>query len=112
MSIREIKTEQEYRDLIKESFDRPIFLLKHSTICPISADAKQRFDQFIENNDQVLAYLVWVIESRPLSRWIARDCQVTHQSPQAILFRNGLAIWNRSHGKVNQTELENSLANI
>lgn len=112
MSIREIKTEQEYRDLIKESFDRPIFILKHSTTCPISADAKQRFDQFIESNDQILAYLVLVIESRPLSQLIAGDCQVTHQSPQVILFRNGLAIWNRSHGKINQPELEDSLVNI
>jgi bacillithiol system protein YtxJ len=46
-----------------------------------------------------------VIADRPVARGLASTCGVPHQSPQAILFRDGQAIWDASHGGVTADEL-------
>lgn len=112
MVTREIKTESDYRALVEDSFDQPVFLLKHSTTCGISKEAKKRFDDFCEKNDQVITGIILVIESRELSNLIADDSHIEHQSPQVILFRKGRAIWSRTHLEITQTDMDRALINI
>jgi bacillithiol system protein YtxJ len=42
-------------------------------------------------------YLVDVVNSRPLSRYIAERVGVVHASPQAIILRAGVPAWHGSH---------------
>lgn len=74
-------------------------LFKHSTRCPISASAKSRFDAFMAEESQAAlpAAFVFVVEDREVSNAVAARLGVTHQSPQAILLRDGKAVWNTSH---------------
>jgi bacillithiol system protein YtxJ len=45
----------------------------------------------------VPVYLIDVVHSRPLSRYIADRVGVVHASPQAIILRSGVPAWHGSH---------------
>ena len=75
-------------EVISESKDNDIFILKHSNTCPISAAAKQEVDKFVEDHD---VYLVVVQDQRGVSDELAEKLSVKHESPQFILVRGGVA---------------------
>jgi len=54
--------------------------------------------------------MVDVIRDQPLSREIASDLQVRHESPQVILVKAGVAQWHASHYDVTREELEEQLS--
>ena len=103
----EITTNEEWQGVLKQSMEKPILLFKHSTTCPISAAAHDEFTKFSTDVD---AYLVKVIESRPVSNEIAKDLDTQHQSPQAFVVSNGKAAWNASHWNITEKSLAEALA--
>jgi bacillithiol system protein YtxJ len=72
-------------------------LYKHSPICPTSSIAYQEIRSLRRLQEDVPVYLVDVIQSRPLSRYIADMLGVVHASPQAIILRSGVPAWHGSH---------------
>jgi bacillithiol system protein YtxJ len=54
--------------------------------------------------------IVRVIEERPVSLALAQQVGVTHQSPQALLIKNGKAIWNDSHYSITADALKAAVA--
>ena len=72
-------------------------LYKHSPICPTSSIAYQEIRSLHRLQEDVPVYLVDVIQSRPLSRYIADMLGVVHASPQAIILRSGVPAWHGSH---------------
>jgi bacillithiol system protein YtxJ len=81
------------------------FVFKHSTRCPTSARARVEVDRFAHDHPDVPVHRVLVVEHRPISLAVADRLGVPHQSPQAILVRDGRAVWNASHGGVNAAAL-------
>ena len=71
-------------------------LYKHSPICATSRVAQDEIAELRRQRD-VPIYVVDVVRQRPLSRVLADRTGVTHQSPQAIVLRGGVAAWHRSH---------------
>lgn len=86
--------------------DKPFFIFKHSTQCPISAAAHDAFELFIKLNPEVPHVAVKVIEQRELSNKIADVFGVQHQSPQAILLNGSNVLWHDSHRKLTKEEFE------
>ena len=84
---------------------RRILLFKHSPICPVSAAARDEYDAFRQDLPDVPSMFVDVIADRPTARAIADACGVRHQSPQAILFEEGRAVWHASHGAITRAAL-------
>lgn len=78
--------------LLARSNDAPVILFKHSSTCPISSAAYQQMSQ-VETD----VSLVVVQRSRDVSNEIEARTGIQHQSPQAIILRNGQAVWNASH---------------
>jgi monothiol bacilliredoxin len=70
---------------------------KHSPICPTSGIAYQEIRSLNRLQSDVPVYLIDVIHSRPLSRYIAERVGVVHQSPQVIILRAGVPAWHGSH---------------
>jgi bacillithiol system protein YtxJ len=70
---------------------------KHSPICPTSGLAYEEMRTLRHLQQDVPVYLVDVIQSRPLSRYIAERVGVVHASPQAIILRAGVPAWHGSH---------------
>lgn len=102
MKWNEITTIEEWNEILAKSADRGQLLLKHSTTCPVSANALKEFEQYLEKNPNadVDYTLVKVIESRPVSNQIAEDLSVKHESPQIILVKNKEKYWTASHWAV------------
>lgn len=71
-------------------------LYKHSPICATSGFAYQEMLAF-RRASSVPVYLVDVVKHRPLSRALAERLGVTHASPQAIIMKDGVPAWHRSH---------------
>src|SRR5215213_8793307 len=81
--------------LLARSHEEPVIVFKHSTTCPISAAAYTEMSRV--SND---VSMIIVQRARDLSREIEALTGVRHESPQAIILRNGEAVWNASHWSI------------
>lgn len=82
-----------------------VMLFKHSPICPVSAAAHTEWQAFTAAHPDVPTLFVDVVGDKPVARGIADRCGVTHASPQAILFKGGAPVWDRSHHKITEDSL-------
>jgi bacillithiol system protein YtxJ len=85
---------------------------KHSPICPTSTMAYEEMRSLRRLQGDVPVYLVDVIHSRPLSRYIAERVGVVHQSPQAIILRAGVPAWHGSHFDLRADEMARTLESL
>lgn len=83
---------------------------KHSTRCPISAAAYNEVQKFAVANPDAPVYLIDVITSRAVSRYVAERTGIQHHSPQAILVEDGEVRWHASHFDITSAELERQAA--
>jgi bacillithiol system protein YtxJ len=93
-------------ELFALSHSQPVVLFKHSTTCPISAAAYQQMSRH-----EGPVSLVVVQEARDISRRIETLTNVRHESPQAIILRNGQAVWSASHWNITADAVKNALGN-
>ncbi len=77
-----------------------VLIYKHSPLCGISFRAREEVERYVSGMDAVPVYIVDVIRQRPLSRYIAEQLQIRHESPQAILLHLGMPVWHDSHSRV------------
>ena len=105
--LSRISTPAELDDLLKLSSSRPVWLFKHSLICPISAGAWQEFEKFAaKHSDRALIGVIEIQRARELSREVAKRTGVRHESPQALLIRDGLPVWHASHWEITEQALD------
>lgn len=109
--IKPLQSEEDYRQLLRDSATAPVLLLKHSTACPVSAGARRAYVQFTEEEPAAGCWEVLVIEQRPLSRQIAEETGVHHQSPQVILFIDGKPVWSVTHRNITVDALRAAYSN-
>jgi bacillithiol system protein YtxJ len=83
-------------ELVARSHDTPVVLFKHSTTCPISARAHHQMEKLPADVAAQIS-LVVVQRAGELSRRVAEQTGIRHESPQAIILRNGQAVWSASH---------------
>ncbi|GAC41537.1 bacillithiol system redox-active protein YtxJ [Paenibacillus popilliae] len=102
MEWKEITTVDEWAELLEQSSKRGVVLLKHSTTCPVSTNALNEYEQYLQGNpNRDIDYvLVKVIESRPVSNQIAEGLDVKHESPQIIYVKDKQKYWTASHWAV------------
>ncbi|MEM7480940.1 MAG: bacillithiol system redox-active protein YtxJ [Acidobacteriota bacterium] len=106
--IRTLTAAEQLDEAFAASSQRPVWLFKHSLTCPISSRAWHRYQRFVEDrpaDDETLYTAVMIQQARPLSNDIAERTGVRHESPQAILLRDGRAVWNASHGAITEGSL-------
>jgi len=102
-------TKEDYRELLRSSGQSPVFLLKHSITCGISAMAREDFQGFDEEAGGCECWELTVQSSRDLSNLVARETGIRHESPQVILFRDGTPVWHASHGQIRLENLREAL---
>ncbi|MCA1032376.1 bacillithiol system redox-active protein YtxJ [Bacillus timonensis] len=103
MLNRKISEIDEFKEVVEAK--GKFLLIKHSLTCPISHAAFEEFEKFVEDNQAVDTYYLYVQEARPLSNYIAETYHVKHESPQAILFDKGDVTWHASHWKITYDSL-------
>lgn len=102
MEWKEITTLEQWKEVLERSSERGQVILKHSTACPVSANALKEYEEYLSGtpNRDLDYVLVKVIESRPVSNQIAEDLGVKHESPQIIYVTGKQKYWAASHWAV------------
>ena len=96
---------------ITESQDRPVLLFKHSRTCGISCEALDELHSHLERGSTNAAYKVIVVQShRGVSDGVSQRLGIRHETPQAILLRDGAAVWNASHFRITAEEIARVLS--
>lgn len=91
-------------ELFARSHEGPVLLFKHSNSCPISARAYQQMQGV-----KTPVSIVVVQQSRDLSREVEQRTGVRHETPQALVLRNGRAVWNASHFDITADGVEQAM---
>jgi bacillithiol system protein YtxJ len=81
------------------SLVKPVLLFKHSTTCSISRTALDRLERAWTpaDDDAHTAYYLDLLKFRSVSNAIAERYGVTHESPQALIIRNGKSAHDSAH---------------
>ena len=96
---------------IDESRERPVLLFKHSRTCGISAEALDELRSHLERGAAAAAYKVITVQShRRISDEVADRLGVRHETPQAILLRDGRPVWKASHFRITADELNRAIS--
>lgn len=106
---KEILSRDDYAEFLSDTDGEAVFVFKHSTVCPVSASALEQFSSFVKKQNRDQDVLVPVREAREVSDQIEKATGVQHESPQAILLKNGRALWNASHGSITEDSLSRAL---
>lgn len=95
---------------IAESLQRPVLIFKHSRTCGISCEAFDELHAHVAEGGAEASYNVITVQSsRGVSDAAASRFGVRHETPQAILLKDGLPVWNASHFRITADELRRAL---
>ena len=95
---------------IEESRLRPVLLFKHSRNCGVSLEALDELHAHLEQADGTAAYkMVTVQTHRSLSEHTAATLGIRHETPQAILLRDGRPVWSASHFRITADTLAKNI---
>lgn len=100
----ELNSSEQLRELFEKSNEKSVVLFKHSVTCPISTNV---FTEISDVESDV--NMVIVQTSRDISNEIAERTGIRHQSPQAIVLKDGKAVYHASHYDITAEDVQNSL---
>jgi bacillithiol system protein YtxJ len=103
-NFTEINSKEQLDVLFEKSNENPIVLFKHSTTCPISAGVHQE----ISNADADINIVI-VQKARNVSDEIARRTGIRHESPQAIILKDGKVVYHAAHYDVTASDVESNI---
>jgi bacillithiol system protein YtxJ len=96
-----------------ESRHRPLVLFKHSYSCGVSAEALDELLAHLDARRGDARYAMVTVQThRDVSNAIAARLGVRHETPQALVVRDGRVVWSASHFRVNADALEQALAQV
>ncbi|CAN5489576.1 bacillithiol system redox-active protein YtxJ [soil metagenome] len=104
--FHEIKNTDELENIFQKSFEKPVVIFKHSTTCPISSNV---FDEISQSDAEI--NLVIIQQFRHISNLVAEKTGIRHESPQAIVVKDGKPIFHASHYDITAEEIIEELQN-
>lgn len=110
MNWIDLTSENQLSDIISVSETQAVIIFKHSTRCSISVAAKGRLERnwgFSEH--EVMAFYLDLLQYRDISKKIADDFQVHHESPQLLLIKNGECTYSETHSGITVQDLQEQL---
>lgn len=106
--MQPLTSETDFEEALDRSRSEPVLLYKHSDRCAISSRARDEVLRFDADAD-CPAFEVVVQEARPVSDRIADALEIRHETPQAILLRDGRPVFDASHSNVTADTLQAAL---
>ena len=95
------------------AFSEPLFLLlKHSPVCPISNGVRLEVQTFVADHPDLHVGMVDVIDARQLSRDVEARTGIQHESPQALLLKDGQVVWHENHWRITAARLTDAFAKL
>ena len=99
-----LTTDTQLQQLAAFSATKPQVIYKHSTRCGISTIAKSRLERKHPPAD-IDFYFLDLIAHRSLSNAIAERFKIHHESPQVLLIKNGICVYNESHSGISMDDI-------
>ncbi len=99
MNWIELVDEKGLQLINEKSLTKPQVIFKHSTKCSISTMAKARLERASQPATIDFNYLD-LIAHRNISAKIAEDYNVQHESPQILIIKNGICVYDESHNAI------------
>lgn len=106
---KSLETKETFEQILEKSREKPQIVLKHSTRCPVSRGALLEFQRFAEKDHRADLWTLLVIEHKEVSQMVADETGIEHQSPQAIILKDGRPVWNGSHHAITAETLGEKL---
>jgi bacillithiol system protein YtxJ len=100
--VTELTTTADAEAMLAASHDRPIALLKHSSMCFASMRGRAAFEQL---DGELPLYTVVVQRARAVSSWLEERLGVRHETPQAIVLKDGRPVLVQNHGRIRPDDL-------
>ena len=91
-------------DIVIQSAVRSQVLFKHSTRCTISVMALNRLERTAAPVGADF-YLLDLLNHRDVSNEIAERFGVTHASPQVLIIKQGICVYDESHNAISMDEI-------
>lgn len=101
----ELRTTDDAEAMLAASRERPVALLKHSSMCFGSARGRAAFERLADADGGLPLYLVVVQKARSVSNWLEDALGVRHETPQAIILKDGRPVLVQSHGRIRTDDL-------
>jgi len=108
--LKRLATTDEFEAALAASDTAPVWLLKHSNSCGVSEDAYEEFEAHAAAEQSDGHWVLTVQDSPALSRLVATQLSVEHDTPQVILMFERKARWVASHWQVRHVSLTKALA--
>ena len=86
-----------------------LIIYKHSSRCGLSTMTENKLEEGWDLlKPKVKLYFLDLIRNREVSNSVAERFNVRHQSPQILIIKNGICVYNSSHYEINvETILKN-----
>jgi len=110
--LKPMGTTDDFEAALTASESGPTWLLKHSNSCGVSEDAYEEFSAHAEAQSSEAHWVLTVQRSPALSRQIAAQLNVDHDTPQVILLFARKAQWVATHWNVRHASLDRALAEL
>ncbi len=116
MKIVKLKNINDWEEFKKEAMaGNELIIFKFSPVCGVSFHAENIFKNWaveLQESSRLRLSKVNVITASKLSRLIAAELNVNHESPQVIWLRMDLSVkWNASHYEIKEAEMDKNLTN-
>ena len=100
---------QQLDAIVGESNENPVLIFKHSTRCSISRFALKQFEKEFDLEGRIKTYFLDLLEHRDISNEISYRFNVPHQSPQILLIKEGISVYDTSHDDIQVNSLRRFL---
>lgn len=108
----QLTEEGQLDQVLKQSKSNPQLIYKHSARCSVCWFAKSELENAADEiSSQADMNFVDVINARGISDKLADKLGVRHESPQAILVKDGEAVWHDSHGSIKGAKVLEAITN-
>ena len=113
MKWEELKALEQVQQIKQESSQKPVLIFKYSTRCNISRTSLDRLERQWQDEEMsdTKAYFLDLLAHRELSRELAAQFNVEHESPQILLIRNGASILDLSHFQIEYDQIRAAVRN-
>jgi bacillithiol system protein YtxJ len=101
-----LESVEQLEEIAKQSIEKPVLIFKHSTRCGISRMVLKQFENAFTLEENSTPYFLDLLEYRAISNEIASRFNVQHQSPQLIVIKDNIAVYNASHGSIDAADLK------
>lgn len=107
--MKELQTSSDWKNVLEQSKETPLFVLKHSTACPVSTAAYREFDELVTD---IPKYFLKIQHHRPISAEIESNLGIRHESPQLFLLKDGKVLWQATHRAITKSKINKALEEL